>query len=155
MFPMVVSVEELRDAKYYLEQCKRELEQSGVAFNPNIKVGVMIETPASVFIADSLAAECDFFSIGTNDLIQYIMAADRANVKVSKLYNPYSDAVLRAVQSVILAAQNANIECGMCGELASDNLATERLLTMGLNEFSVNVGSIAKIKYELNKLTTK
>lgn len=155
MFPMVVCVEELRDAKYYLEQCKRELEQGGVAFNPNIKVGVMIETPASVFIADSLAAECDFFSIGTNDLIQYIMAADRANVKVSKLYNPYSDAVLRAVQSVILAAQNANIECGMCGELASDNLATERLLTMGLNEFSVNVGSIAKIKYELNKLTTK
>lgn len=152
MFPMVVSIDELRDAKFHLEQCKAELEEQGVSFNPNIKVGVMIETPAAVLIADELAAECDFFSIGTNDLIQYIMAADRANVKVSHLYNPYSPAVLKAIGSVIAAAEAAGIECGMCGELASDSMATKSLLTMGLKEFSVNAGSVAKIKYELSKI---
>ena len=112
----------------------------------------MIETPAAVLIADILAANCDLFSIGTNDLVQYVMAADRANVKVANLYNPYSRAVLRAIEMVISAADGAGIECGMCGEFASDNQATELLLGMHLREFSVNIGSISKIKYQLNKL---
>ena len=152
MLPMVVSLDELEAAKSLLEQCKAELKEQGVAYNENIKVGVMIETPAAVLIADILAANCDFFSIGTNDLVQYVMAADRANVKVANLYNPYSRAVLCAVEMVISAADGAGIECGMCGEFASDNQATELLLGMHLREFSVNIGSISKIKYQLNKL---
>jgi phosphotransferase system enzyme I (PtsI) len=152
MFPMVVALEELQEAKQLLEQCKEELKSQGIAYNYNIKVGVMIETPAAVLIADSLAEHCDFFSIGTNDVVQYVMAAVRANAKVSNLYNPYSTAVLRAIKMVISAADEAGIECGMCGELASDSQATEMLLGMHLREFSVNIGSISKIKYNLNKL---
>ena len=153
MLPMVVTIEELNEAKQLVEQCKAELECEGVAYNENIKLGVMIETPAAVLIADELAANCDFFSIGTNDLVQYVMAADRANVKVANLYNPYSKAVLRAIQMVISAADDAGIECGMCGEFASDSNATELLLGMHLCEYSVNIGAVSKIKYELNKLT--
>lgn len=153
MLPMVVTIEELNEAKRLVEQCKAELESEGVAYNENIKLGVMIETPAAVLIADELAANCDFFSIGTNDLVQYVMAADRANVKVANLYNPYSKAVLRAIQMVISAADDAGIECGMCGEFASDSNATELLLGMHLCEYSVNIGAVSKIKYELNKLT--
>jgi phosphotransferase system enzyme I (PtsI) len=153
MFPMVVELEELETAKNLLEQCKQELDNQGIAYNRDIKVGVMIETPAAVLIADILAANCDFFSIGTNDLVQYVMAADRANAKVSNLYNPYSKAVLRAIEMVISAADRAGIECGMCGELASDSEATELLLGMHLREYSVNIGAVGKIKYELNKIT--
>lgn len=153
MFPMVVELGELETAKNLLEQCKQELDNQGIAYNRNIKVGVMIETPAAVLIADILAANCDFFSIGTNDLVQYVMAADRANVKVSNLYNPYSKAVLRAIEMVISAADRAGIECGMCGELASDSEATGLLLGMHLREYSVNIGAVGKIKYELNKIT--
>lgn len=155
MLPMVVTLEELEAAKSLLEQCKAELDSKGVAYNENIKVGVMIETPAAVLIAEDLAANCDFFSIGTNDLVQYVMAADRANVKVANLYNPYSRAVLRAIEMVISAADKAGIECGMCGEFASDSNATELLLGMHLREYSVNIGAVSKIKYELNKLTKK
>lgn len=152
MFPMITTLEELAEAKRTIERCKAELKTEGVAFNENIKVGVMIETPAAVFIADDLAAHCDFFSIGTNDLVQYVMAADRANVKVSHLYNPYSEAVVRAIKMTIDSAEKAGIECSMCGELASDSSATELLLKAGLRKFSVNIGSIAKIKYTISKL---
>jgi phosphotransferase system enzyme I (PtsI) len=152
MFPMIATLEELIEAKRILEKCKADLTAEGVKYNENIKVGVMIETPAAVFIADTLAENCDFFSIGTNDLVQYIMAADRANVKVSHLYNPYSEAVIRAIRLTIESAQRAGIECSMCGELASDSSATELLLDAGLRKFSVNTGSIAKIKYTISKL---
>ena len=152
MFPMITTLEELAEAKRAIEKCKSDLKTEGVAFNENIKVGVMIETPAAVFIADALAAHCDFFSIGTNDLVQYVMAADRANVKVSHLYNPYSEAVVRAIKMTIDSAAKAGIECSMCGELASDSSATELLLKAGLRKFSVNIGSIAKIKYTISKL---
>ena len=154
MFPMVATLDELKRAKSVLERCKAELKAEGVAYNENIKVGVMIETPAAVLIADLLAAECDFFSIGTNDLVQYIMAADRANIKVSHLYNPYSEAVIRAIRMAIQSAQSAGIECSMCGELASDSSAVEMLLEAGLRKFSVNTGSIAKIKYTITKTKT-
>lgn len=152
MFPMIVSLDELMEAKSLLEQCKAELTAEGVAFDRNIKVGVMIETPAAVFVADSLAANCDFFSIGTNDLVQYIMAADRANAKVAYLYDAYSPAVMQALKIVIAAADKANIECSMCGELASDSNATKILADMHLRKYSVNIGAIGRIKYELNKL---
>ena len=152
MFPMITTLEELTEAKRAIEKCKAELKAEGVAFNENIKVGVMIETPAAVFIADDLATHCDFFSIGTNDLVQYVMAADRANVKVSHLYNPYSEAVVRAIKMTIESAVKAGIECSMCGELASDSSATELLLKAGLRKFSVNIDSIAKIKYTISKL---
>ena len=152
MFPMVVSLDELLEAKSLIEQCKVELAAEGVAYNPDIKVGVMIETPAAVLVADSLAANCDFFSIGTNDLVQYVMAADRANAKVSYLYDAYSPAVMRAIEMVIAAADSAGIECSMCGELASDSAATERLLAMHLRKYSVNIGAVCKIKYKLNQL---
>ena len=152
MFPMITSVEELMAAKAILERCKEQLTAEGVSYNADMKVGVMIETPAAVLIADSLAAQCDFFSIGTNDLVQYIMAADRANVKVAHLYNPYSEAVKRALKWVIAAADSANIECSVCGELASDNEATEMLIAANLRKFSVNIGAIASVKYKISKL---
>lgn len=152
MLPMVVCLDELREAKSLLEQCKAELENSAVPYDENIKVGVMIETPAAVFIADALAAECDFFSIGTNDLVQYVMAADRANVKVARLYDPYSTAVMTAIEQTIAAADRAHIECSMCGELAADSQATESLLKLNLRKFSVGASSVAKIKYTITKL---
>lgn len=152
MFPMIVEQEELHEAKRILEQCKAELAQQGIAYNSDVKVGVMIETPAAVFVADDLAKSCDFFSIGTNDLVQYIMAADRANAKVAHLYNPYSAAVMSAIKMTIAAAHGAGIECSMCGELASDSNATELLLGASLRKFSVNIGAIGKIKYMISKL---
>lgn len=153
MFPMIVDIAELRDAKSLLEECKEELRREGVAFAGKMKVGVMIETPAAVLIAPALAAECDFFSIGTNDLTQYVMAADRANTKVSYLYNPYSDAVASAIALAIKAADDAGIECGMCGEFASDTAATRSLLDKGLREFSVNISAIGRVKSCLAELT--
>ena len=155
MFPMITSTAELREAKKILEECKAELREGGVPFLEDIKVGVMIETPAAVFIASTLAQECDFFSIGTNDLTQYVMAADRGNVKVTSLYNPYADAVVEAVRQTVSAACSAGIECGMCGEFASDSNATELLLDCGLQEFSVNISSIGKIKSHLQEILSE
>lgn len=149
MFPMITDISELREAKSILEECKSELLSEGRNFDSDIRVGVMIETPAAVLIARELAAECDFFSIGTNDLTQYVMAADRANAKVSALCNPMSDAVLRAVRMTIEAADAAGIECGMCGEMASDAAVTGVLLEAGLREFSVNISSIGRVKRSL------
>ena len=152
MFPMIVSLDELRAAKSLLEECKSELLREGEHFDEDMKVGVMIETPAAVFIALSLAAECDFFSIGTNDLTQYVMAADRANAKVSYLYDSYSPAVAAAVAFAIKAADDAGIECGMCGEFASDTEATRLLLDAGLREFSVNISAVGRVKSRLAEL---
>ena len=152
MFPMIATLDELQQAIALLEQCKAELDSQGVSYDRNIKVGIMVETPAAVFIAKTLAEHCDFFSIGTNDLVQYVMAADRANVKVSHLYNPYSEAVVAAIQYVISTAAAADIECSMCGEFASDSAATALLYNMGLTKYSVNTSSIAKIKYTLKNI---
>ena len=152
MFPMIATLDELQQAIALLEQCKAELDSQGVSYDRNIKVGIMVETPAAVFIAKTLAEHCDFFSIGTNDLVQYVMAADRANVKVSHLYNPYSEAVVAAIQYVISTAAAAGIECSMCGEFASDSAATALLYNMGLTKYSVNTSSIAKIKYTLKNI---
>lgn len=142
MLPLVTGLSEVRAAKELLETCKAELAAEGLPFDAEMPLGVMIETPAAALTADLLAAETDFFSIGTNDLAQYILAVDRGNAKVEKLYTALHPAVLRAVRGVIQAAKNAGIPVGMCGEAAADPRMIPLLLGLGLDEFSVGAASI-------------
>lgn len=137
MLPLVTGVEELREAKSLIKELARELREEGVQLREDIPVGVMIETPAASQIADLLAKEADFFSIGTNDLTQYTMAVDRGNPKVSYLYSHLSPAVLRSIRHIIACAGEAHIPVGMCGEAAADPLLIPLLLSFGLDEFSV------------------
>ncbi|WP_272680412.1 phosphoenolpyruvate-protein phosphotransferase PtsI [Providencia sp. PROV032] len=146
MFPMVISVEEVRELKSELEILKAQLREEGKAFDESIEVGVMVETPAAAVIARHLAKEVDFFSIGTNDLTQYTLAVDRGNELISHLYNPMSPAVLNLIKQVIDASHAEGKWTGMCGELAGDERATLLLLGMGLDEFSMSAISIPRIK---------
>ncbi|UTM58049.1 phosphoenolpyruvate-protein phosphotransferase PtsI [Photobacterium sp. CCB-ST2H9] len=146
MFPMIISVEEIRELKNELETYKAELREEGLAFDDSIEVGVMVETPAAAAIAHHLAKEVDFFSIGTNDLTQYTLAVDRGNELISHLYNPMSPAVLTVIKQVIDASHKEGKWTGMCGELAGDERATLLLLGMGLDEFSMSAISIPRIK---------
>lgn len=155
MYPMIVSVEEFRKANELLEECKRELKERGVLFRESISTGIMVETPAAVFVAEELAKEVDFFSIGTNDLTQYILAADRGNQKLTKLYSPFHPAVLRAVEKVIEAGHREGKEVGMCGEFAGDERAVPILVGMGLDEFSMVSNEIAAVRYQVRGLTEK
>lgn len=147
MFPMIISLEELRMAKEILEECKAELKREGVYYDPSIEAGIMIETPASVLCVEDLAGEADFFSIGTNDLTQYLLACDRGNKKISALYNSFHPAVLRSIKRIIDAGHENNIKVGMCGEFASDEHAVLLLLGLGLDEFSMAASSIPSVKY--------
>ena len=146
MFPMIISVEEVRELKSELELLKAQLREEGKAFDETIEVGVMVETPAAAVIAHHLAKEVDFFSIGTNDLTQYTLAVDRGNELISHLYNPMSPSVLGLIKQVIDASHAAGKWTGMCGELAGDERATLLLLGMGLDEFSMSAISIPRIK---------
>ncbi|MBK0035561.1 phosphoenolpyruvate-protein phosphotransferase PtsI [Erwinia sp. S43] len=146
MFPMVISVEEVRFLKAELETLKAQLREEGKAFDESIEVGIMVETPASAVIAHHLAKEVDFFSIGTNDLTQYTLAVDRGNDLISHLYNPMSPSVLTLIKQVIDASHAEGKWTGMCGELAGDERATLLLLGMGLDEFSMSSISIPRIK---------
>ena len=146
MFPMVASAPEVRAAKVILTEAQDELRQAGIPFDPMMKVGIMIEVPAAVTMADQLAAEVDFFSLGTNDLSQYAMAADRTNPQVSALADALEPAVLRMVQHTVRVAHEAGIEVRVCGQLASDPVATPILLGLGIDELSVNPPAIAAIK---------
>ena len=146
LLPMVISVEELERVNELLDKYMKELSDENIEFDANIEVGVMIETPASVFIAEELIQHCDYFSIGTNDLTQYILAVDRGNENISHLYNNYHPAVLRAMKKVIDASHKAGKWTGMCGSMASDTKATYLLLGMGLDEFSSVGSKISKIK---------
>ena len=143
---MVISVEEVKKVNEYLEKYKSELKEEKIDFNENIEVGIMVETPASAIIASDLIKYVDYFSIGTNDLTQYVLAADRGNEKVSDLYNTYNPAVLRSIKMVIDASHKAGKWTGMCGGFAGDTKATKLLLGMGLDEFSAPASSIPRIK---------
>jgi phosphotransferase system enzyme I (PtsI) len=146
MFPMIISVEEIRELKQAIETYKAELREEGHDFDENIEIGIMVETPAAAAIAHHLAKEVAFFSIGTNDLTQYTLAVDRGNEMISHLYNPLSPAVLNVIKQVIDASHAEGKWTGMCGELAGDERATLLLLGMGLDEFSMSGISIPKVK---------
>ena len=153
MLPLVTTLDEVRQAKALVEECKKELDERGVAYNKDIEVGTMIETPAASLIADDLAEECDFFSIGTNDLIGYTMCADRGNDRVSYLYTVYQPAVLRSLKRIIESGREKDIMVGMCGEAAADPLLIPVLLSFGLNEFSVSAPSILRTRKIISEWT--
>ncbi|MBE8968631.1 phosphoenolpyruvate--protein phosphotransferase [Nostocales cyanobacterium LEGE 12452] len=153
MLPMIATVTEVRAAKVILGEVQAELNQAGISFDAAMKVGIMVEVPSAVAIADRLAAEVDFFSIGTNDLSQYVMASDRTNPRVANLVDALHPAVLRMVQQTIQAAHAAGISVGLCGELAADTLATPILLGLGLDELSVNPQSIPGVKQAIARLS--
>lgn len=163
MVPLVTCVDEIRSVKALVKELMAELDAENIAYNKDIQVGAMIETPAASLIADLLAKEADFFSIGTNDLTQYTMAVDRGNAKVAYLYSSYNPAVLRSMKNIIEAANTAGIMVGMCGEAAADPLLIPLLISFGLGEFSVSAtsvlatrGTIAKwSKAEADELAAK
>ncbi|KRF53220.1 phosphoenolpyruvate-protein phosphotransferase [Bacillus sp. Soil531] len=153
MFPMIATVDEFRQAKAILLEEKAKLQQEGVQVSKDIEVGMMVEIPSSAVIADLFAKEVDFFSIGTNDLIQYTLAADRMNERVSYLYQPYNPAILRLVNMVIKAAHKEGKWVGMCGEMAGDEIAIPILLGLGLDEFSMSATSILKARSQIRQLS--
>ena len=155
MFPMVALLTEFRAAKGILEEEKAKLLAEGVAVADNIQVGIMIEIPAAAMLADQFAKEVDFFSIGTNDLIQYTMAADRMNEQVSYLYQPYNPSILRLVDRVVKAAHAEGKWAGMCGEMAGDQTAVPLLVGIGLDEFSMSATSVLRTRSLMKKLDTK
>ena len=153
MVPLVTNLDEIRQVKALVKECMADLDARGVSYNKNIEVGTMIETPAASLIADDLAAECDFFSIGTNDLIGYTMCADRGNDKVAYLYEVYQPAVLRSLKRIIEEGNKAGIMVGMCGEAAADPLLIPVLLSFGLGEFSVSAPSILRTRRIISEWT--
>ena len=155
MFPMISSIEELRRAKAVVEECKKELDNEGKEYKKDIKTGIMVEIPSVAIIAEEIAKECDFFSIGTNDLIQYTVAVERGNEKISNLYSKYHPAVIRLIKSSIDGAHKAGIFCGMCGEAAGDELLIPLLVGLGLDEFSMNPNKILNSRKIVNMLDKK
>lgn len=155
MFPMIATVQEFKDAKAVFEEEKANLVASGVEVSDDIQVGMMMEIPAAAMIADKLAKYADFFSIGTNDLIQYSMAADRGNERVSYLYQPYNPSILRLIKNIIDASHKEGKWTGMCGEMAGDQIAVPLLLGLGLDEFSMSATSILKTRSLIKKLDSK
>ncbi|MGM0844396.1 MAG: phosphoenolpyruvate--protein phosphotransferase [Bacillota bacterium] len=152
MFPMISNLNEFREAKSILEEEKSNLVKAGENVSDSIELGIMVEIPSTAVMADVFAKEVDFFSIGTNDLIQYTMAADRMNEQVSYLYQPYNPAILRLVKMVIDAAHKEGKWAGMCGEMAGDEIAIPILLGLGLDEFSMSATSILKARSQIRNL---
>ncbi len=155
MFPMIATLQEFRAAKQMLEEEKAKLVAEGIEVNDNIEVGIMVEIPSTAMMADTFAKEVDFFSIGTNDLIQYTMACDRMSEKISYLYQPYNPAILRMVKNVVDAANKEGKWAGMCGEMASDPVAIVMLLGIGLHEFSMSASAILPSRMQIAELDKK
>lgn len=152
MLPMISSIEELRAAKKVIEEVKDELREKHVAFKENIEIGIMIEIPSAALMSEELAKECDFFSIGTNDLIQYTVAVERGNEKIANLYTHFHPAIIRLIKSVIDGAHKNHILCGMCGEAAGDPLFIPVLVGLGLDEFSMNANKILQARKLIREL---
>jgi phosphotransferase system enzyme I (PtsI) len=155
MFPLISNVRELREARQLLEEIKRELRREGLAFDDKLPAGAMIEVPAAVTLARLLAREADFFSIGTNDLIQYALAIDRGNKQVAEMYQPLHPAVLHMVRHVVEVCREADIAVAMCGEMAGDPLYLPILMGLGIDEFSMNAMAIPVIKHVIRALTVE
>lgn len=155
MIPLVTSMDEITQAKSLIERVKAELDSENIAYNRDIQVGIMVETAAASLMADVFAKHVDFFSIGTNDLIQYSMSVDRGNVKVANLYSQLSPAVLRSIHNIITEGKKAGIMVGMCGEAAADPLLIPVLLSWGLDEFSMSASSILKSRQIISKCDSK
>ena len=153
MFPLITEVEELRAGKELVEEAKSDLRASNIDFDENIQVGVMTETAASGVIAHLLAKEADFFSIGTNDLTGYTMAADRGNGDVAYLYSPFQPSVLMMIQRIIECGTKEGISVGMCGEAAANPMMIPLLISFGLTEFSVSAPSVLKVRKNISKWT--
>jgi phosphotransferase system enzyme I (PtsI) len=153
MFPMVSTLLELRQCKMILAEVKEDLEEEGIVFNRDLPVGTMIEVPSAAIMAEELAREVDFFSLGTNDLIQYTLAADRTNQAVAFLYNAGDPAVLRLMETVVRAAKKAEIDVNVCGEMSGEPIYTMLLLGMGLQQLSVTPHNIPEIKKIIRSIT--
>ena len=153
MLPMISSIEELRKSKEIIEEVKQELKTKNIKFNENIEVGIMVEIPSSAVMADEFAKECDFFSIGTNDLIQYTIAVERGNEKLANLYSHFNPAVIRLIKYAIDGAHKNGILCGMCGEAAGDVKFIPLLVGLGLDEFSMNANKILKARKLITELS--
>lgn len=155
MYPMISGLSEVIQANDLLDSVKNDLRREGVPFDEDIKIGAMIEIPSAALTAEMIAKEVDFFSIGSNDLIQYTMAVDRVNEKVAQLYDPTHPAILRLIRSVVEAAHNNNIPVAVCGEMAGQPLYVPLLVGMGVDELSVGASSIPRVKevIRLLKLT--
>ena len=155
MIPMIINITEFKRTLELIDEIKKEFDENGVDYNKDLEVGIMIETPASVFMADKFIKYVDFFSIGTNDLSQYTLAVDRGNENISELYSNYNPAVLRAIKRVIDESHKADKWTGMCGQFASDTQATKLLLGLGLDEFSASSAKIAEVKDTIIKSSQK
>lgn len=152
MFPMITSVEEIYNIKAIIREVKNELISDGIPFDDQVEIGIMIETPASAIISDILAKEVDFFSIGTNDLIQYTLACDRQNEKISSFVNPHHQSILRLIEMTVNNAHKENIWVGICGELAADLTLTEEFLKIGVDELSVSAPYILKLRGKIRSI---
>jgi phosphotransferase system enzyme I (PtsI) len=155
MFPMISGLSELRQAKEILETCKAELRQEGIPFMEDIELGIMIEVPSAALVAEALAREVSFFSIGTNDLIQYTIAVDRVNERIAHLYEPTHPAIIRLIEMTVAAAHAQGIWVGVCGEMAGEITLTPLLLALGVDELSVSAGLVPRVKRAVQSLDTK
>jgi phosphotransferase system enzyme I (PtsI) len=155
MFPLIISLMEFRQAKMVLHDAMEDLEDEGIPFNRNIEIGIMVETPAAAIQCRDFVREVAFVSIGTNDLVQYVLAVDRGNERVSRFYNPSHPAVLRLIHDVIRTCHRAGVDCSLCGEMAGQPLYTMLLAGMGLRKFSMAPHNIPEVKKLLRMCTMK